>query len=256
MLSVVLMLACTGGVTACSYAVYALYAVRYALYAKRSLDMKTPKPPRRRQAQSATTALASGQTGESSRRPAAGTRRLTALPALYQGSSRWPASLRPSRRSITPSTPPSDPPLISRATGPDCGLISTAASTNPTRDRAPVTMISTWQSSESIVRALTWAHHDTFANPKLPHVLQATALGIALMVICAIELLGLFYSFQNGVVKWESLWVIFVEVREAALSPPALPPRLSPPPRCVSWTALPRSSATPPRGSWCRTASS
>ena len=38
------------------------------------------------------------------------------------------------------------------------------------------------------------------------------------MVICAIELLGLFYSFQNGVVKWESLWVIFVEVRAAALS--------------------------------------
>ena len=76
-------------------------------------------------------------------------------------------------------------------------------------------MISTWQSSESIVRALRWAHHDMFANV---YVLQATALGIALMVICAIELLGLFYSFQNGVVKWESLWVIFVEVRAAALS--------------------------------------
>ena len=48
-------------------------------------------------------------------------------------------------------------------------------------------------------------HHARFA-------LQETGLNIALIVVSACELMALFYAYQNRLVKWESLWIIFVEV--------------------------------------------
>jgi hypothetical protein len=46
-------------------------------------------------------------------------------------------------------------------------------------------------------------------------------MSIALIVISACELMALFYAYQNRYVKWESMWVIFVEV--APPPPPASP---------------------------------
>ena len=60
-----------------------------------------------------------------------------------------------------------------------------------------------------------------FLRPRLSR-LQETGLSIALIVISACELMALFYAYQNRYVKWESLWVIFVEV-----APPP-PPRPAP----------------------------
>ena len=60
-----------------------------------------------------------------------------------------------------------------------------------------------------------------FLTPRLSRS-QETGLSIALIVISACELMALFYAYQNRYVKWESLWVIFVEV-----APPP-PPRPAP----------------------------
>ena len=63
---------------------------------------------------------------------------------------------------------------------------------------------------------------------------QETGLSIALIVISACELMALFYAYQNRYVKWESLWVIFVEV-----APP-------PPPRPAPTSLTPSLSAVLP----------
>ena len=75
-------------------------------------------------------------------------------------------------------------------------------------------------------------------------------MSIALIVISACELMALFYAYQNRYVKWESMWVIFVEV-----APP--PPPASPhsPRRCERCVLCRSSSTTPPKWS-CPTASS
>ena len=72
-----------------------------------------------------------------------------------------------------------------------------------------------------------------FLTPRLSRS-QETGLSIALIVISACELMALFYAYQNRYVKWESLWVIFVEV-----APP-------PPPRPAPTSLTPSLSAVLP----------
>jgi hypothetical protein len=64
-----------------------------------------------------------------------------------------------------------------------------------------------------------------FLRPRLSRS-QETGLSIALIVISACELMALFYAYQNRYVKWESLWVIFVEVAPPRPAPTSLTPSL------------------------------